>query len=286
MPEQPCPACGTTYDPATGAKFCPRCGAALPEAPAAEAAPAEAPLDVNVEPQPPAAPEGLAPPVAPLVVDLGVAPEVTPVTPAAPVEPAPPVVPAAPAVADQVPCPHCGEMLYSTEKICWKCGNATEAEVPTPPARPVLPTGPVPPPPPPAPSAVPPPPPAPGVLGPPPMPGYTPGPTGPMPGTALSPEAQSAGYWALGLGIACILGLCLAPLTLAAPFAIWLGIRANRLGNTAMGLVGIICGAIGVLGLLFWIGWVALMVFAAANSKTHGALPLPSVLTAARSLLP
>ena len=288
MPEQPCPACGAQYDTTIGAKFCPKCGAALPQAAPAEAAPVEsaaAVLDVTVEPEAPAPLEVSVPvDAAPLVVDVPAEPELTPVTPAPPIEPAPPVAPIAPtAPPDQVPCPHCGEMLYTTEKICWKCGNSTDSPAPESaapvatagapivsaapvapappvmPAAPVVPSAPVPPPPP-APSAVPPMSPAPGLLGPPPAPGYTPGPTGPMPSNVLSAEAQAAGYWALGLGIGSVV-MC----PVAGPFALWMGSRACKLGNKPMGIIGMICGGLGVLWILLLLGIAILGIIGGAT---------------------
>ena len=110
------------------------------------------------------------------------------------------------------------------------------------------------------PSAVPPPPPAPGILGPPPTPGYTPGPTGPMPGATLSQEAQSAGYWALGLGIGSVF-MC----PIAGPFAIWMGSRAYKLGNTAMGTIGFICGGLGTLWILLLLGITILGIIGGAT---------------------
>lgn len=130
------------------------------------------------------------------------------------------------------PCPRCGELLYESEQRCWRCGQSLEAppaaaqSVGPPPPQPLAPppsadlptTAPLPPPPPQhAPSA----------------------------GAArtVDPQAQTLAVWALVLGI---LGL-IPCLGLSAPVAIYLGVRANRLGPNTFGKAGIVLGIIGTV---------------------------------------
>ena len=213
MTERTCQSCGTAYDADSGARFCAKCGALLPAGETLE-------VDLTTTPEPtaPAPPE---PPAPPISVEL---PPAAPQTPLA-----------------QTPCPNCGELLYPTERICWKCGQsiAPAAEASAAPPAPM------------------------------PQQAWQPGPTGPMP-PSPSQEAMSLGYWALGLGIA---GLIFCPF--CGPFAIWMGMRANRAGAGGIGVVGLVLGGLATLYLVVLIGIAGLAIIGGmASSTNHSALPM------------
>lgn len=165
-------------------------------------------------------------------------------------------------------CPQCGEVLYETERRCWRCGHelaeAPAAELPAVEAPPVAPPATVPgaappgPPPvaatptgapsllPPPPGAAAPPPTAPAVVTPPlAAPPYVSGAAPP----ALHPNAQTFAIWAFVLALMSIL-TCFG---LTAPVAIVLGVQANRLGRNTLGTAAIVLGIFGMLVLGFWI---------------------------------
>ena len=100
---------------------------------------------------------------------------------------------------------------------------------------------------------------------------FTPSPTGPMP-PQPSPEALNLGYWALGLGLA---SMTICPL--CGPFALWMGVRANRAGAGGMGVAGVILGGISTLGifmlLLFWGGLGVFLLALSHYMQNFNGLP-------------
>jgi hypothetical protein len=97
---------------------------------------------------------------------------------------------------------------------------------------------------------------------------------------APSQEALTWGYWALGLGI-----VGLIPCSICGPFALWCGLRANRLGAGALGMAGIVLGALGILAMLAGIIF-GLAFFGFVAPHQHGALPGVIHGIQVRSVLP
>lgn len=147
-----------------------------------------------------------------------------------------------PPVADgQRRCPHCGEALYADEQVCWSCGKRVD-EVAEPPAEVPM-TVPV--------TAEAQPPAEPVRLAwdelPPPQP--------PEPAEA---EAMRAAWWSLGLGLAAL--LTCGGLSIVAPIALWLGLKATRGGAGPVGVVGLVMGVLGTLALFVILVAVVLMI--------------------------
>ena len=235
-------------------------GAPAPGARAPEPPPSETPAPETPGGETPRAeappPTGAAPPAPPAAVP--------PQPPAGP--------PLGPVVADgQFRCPHCGEALYAGEQVCWNCGRRVD-EAPAPAPAPMPPVsvaaavpaaGPV----------------AAGLQAPP------PGAVGweelaraegrPVP----SAGAMSLAYWSLGLGLASV--LTCGGLSILAPVALWLGIRAHREGAGPVAVVGIVLGALGILALLGGIAWIALLIAAGSQAPSEVLLPVAGVLGAA-----
>lgn len=150
------------------------------------------------------------------------------------------------------PCPNCGEMLYASERRCWRCGQELE---PAPEAQPE-PAEPVAPPPPVAPPAieVPTPTEAPAAPVPPPPPAQPPYAAPAPAGPAVNQQAQVLGIWALVVGI---VGLMLCGGVLS-PIALYLGLKANRTGRNSLGTAGVVLGLIGTVLLVVWVGLLVL----------------------------
>ncbi len=213
--------------------------------------------------QPPAPPQAPEPDGAP-----------PPGSHAPPAPSVPPSVPVASAGAHipadgQRRCPHCGEALYSGERVCWHCkrrvdlfeavaGEDTGTVTQPLPGAP----GPVPSAPseqaPPAASRVRP------VAAPPPVQA----PAGPE----APPDAMATAWWAFGLGLVSVFTCGL--LGLLGPVAIWLGISANRRGAGPVAIAGIVFGALGTLVILaFAIALLIGMLMSAQMVPSHVLLP-------------
>ncbi|MCE5239566.1 DUF4190 domain-containing protein [bacterium] len=147
--------------------------------------------------------------------------------------PAAPTVP--PAAEEPVPegkrrCEGCGEVLYATERRCWRCGRELPPEVaeepvtaePAPPAP--IPVA--------APSALP------AAATPPPV-----TPTA-VPAPPLDPAAQALGIWSLVLAL---LGFVCCPPIIPSIIAIVLGVKARKRGASPLGIAGIVIGVVGLV---------------------------------------
>jgi hypothetical protein len=237
MAERRCPACNQLQPATAQGDKCLYCRAELPpvETEAAEAVPE-------------AAPAAEAP-----------APELEA---AAPVEPPATAQPAAeaPVPEGKRKCPNCGEILYETEKRCWRCGHEIEppaaaaapaAAPPTvaPTAPPVLP-----------PTVAVPPVAAPTAAAPP----YV-VPTVPAV-PPVDPAAQNLGIWALVVGL---LSWFCCPIV-GSIVAIVLGVRAKNRGVTGLGIAGIALGIISLIGGLIF-GALFVIGLIVGESKT----PIP-----------
>ena len=168
---------------------------------------------------------------------------------------APPEAPAVPPAAEApVPegkrrCEGCGEVLYATERRCWRCGKELPPEVTSEPltAEPA----------PPAPIPIAPPSALPVAATPPPLaPAVVPAPP-------LDPAAQSLGIWSLALAL---LGFVCCPPIIPSIVAVVLGVKARKRGASALGIAGLV---IGVVGLVIYVPALLLIligVFAAAST--------------------
>jgi len=247
MPTAQCPHCGASYDVDGLATLCSTCLKPLPRREAG----------ASTEDSADTGPSPIGPPLAPAPV---AAPPTGPPAPAvAPSSPPPAAVTPA---ALRRPCTKCGEPLYATEVVCWKCGSHQTGAA-------VIPPGAVP---------------VPGVPYAPPPPGYPPPPPSPYPDAGstypygATPEAMNRANLSLILGI---VGLALAccwgvPGVVLGPIAIWLGTSARREGAEGTATAGIVCGIIaiilGLIGIAIAIIMIAAGMFA---SGTSGSSPIP-----------
>ncbi|MEN6305988.1 MAG: DUF4190 domain-containing protein [Armatimonadia bacterium] len=211
---------------------------------------------------------------------------------AEPAAAAPPVAPATPP-ASGLPvvvnpgkreCPNCHEILYDTERRCWRCGREFEPspKLPEPPPAPPVETMVSAPPAPPAPE--------PPVTAPPEAAAApTAPPAVPYVATALPPsqpnEGQTLGTWAL---VVSLFSFCCP--VLASIAAIYLGSKARAKGATSTGTAAVVLGIItlvigGILGLLLIIG----MIFGDQTEQTKPDSSLspwtPVLVCCARALI-
>jgi hypothetical protein len=220
-----CPNCGARYPADSMLTICQTCQQAL----------AEEQQTPSAEPTPPraAGPAWQMPPPAP--------PPAEPTAPP-PAELPPPPTPPARGI-QRVPCPNCGEPLYDTELICWRCKTRVK-EAPQPQAPPPFA------PPPPATS----PPPGPSAGPTPQPPPYTPGAQPDYAKLAAADGLANTALWLSGAG--CVVGWCLCPAISIAGLA--LGIKA-KMDGSEKAMVPIVLGAIGVVAgiVAFIIGFLA-----------------------------
>lgn len=240
MQERTCPTCGARFTPDERAR-CPQCGRRLEtETAAAEESPALSPG----EPTPSLSTAAERPTVPP--------PPESPMPP-----PAAPRMPGPPVDDGQFRCPHCGEALYRGEQVCWSCGKRVD-EAPEP-SEDVPVTVPV--------TAEAQPRPAPPALG------WDDlrRPQEPPPAEA---DAMRAAWWSLGLGLAAL--LTCGGLSIVAPIALWLGLKATRGGAGPAGVAGMVLGALGTLVMFVILIAVILIIIGA----TVGSSEAPSEVLA------
>ena len=152
-------------------------------------------------------------------------------------------------------CPNCHEILYDTERRCWRCGHEFEPtpKLPEPPPAPPMPS---------RASVTPPAPPAPQAPGVPSEAAAAPATSSAVPyvATALPPAppntGQTIGVWAL---LVALFSFCCP--VVASIVAIYLGNRARARGATSTGTAAVVLGIItlvvgGILGLLMIIGLI------------------------------
>jgi len=219
MGEKVCPGCGARYPADSMLTICPNCQKPLIEVKEEEA-------------QEPAAPAKPAPET----------PQAGP--PTHPEAPKPPAEPAGPSVGasgiKRIPCPNCGELLYETEMVCWRCKTPvrdTAAARPGPPPAAETPG-----------FAPPPPAQQPGAPAPPPQPTAPPYVPPAQPATAGRSAADSLANLALWLsGAGCLVGWCICPALSIA--GLILGIKAKADGSDKATLP-IVLGAIGTVAAL------------------------------------
>ncbi len=258
MSDRFCSHCGARLDD-EGARRCPLCGHEV-QPPADETPPREE--RESEAPEPPPAPEE-----RPILTGP---PPSEPAVPVAPGASGPVTVGGACVPPDgQRRCPHCGEALYSGERVCWSCKRrvdlyeaAEEAET-GPMTRPL-----------------------PGAPGPPPaaMPGQSPPDVEQVRAPARAggvqapaapeapPEAMATAWWAFGLGLVSVFTCGL--LGLLGPVAIWLGISANRRGAGPVAIAGIVFGVLGTLVILaVAILLLLAMMMTARMAPSHVLLP-------------
>lgn len=268
MSERKCPHCGKAIIDSE-ARWCAYCWQSLdPEAPSA----GDLTEEPTEEPTPPSPAEPEMP--APVTTsDLGLPPPGAPTPPPEPVDRG--AVPLGSATGLSWPsdgqrrCTDCGEALYAIEHVCWKCGRRLDLSAPegTPSAaqagfRPSAGAA-TPPPPPPPPAGAPLPPPTAGVAAPSiPTPSQRP----------MEAEVSGAAWWAFGLGLASVFTCGL--LGILGPFAIWLGVGANRRGGGPVAVAGIVFGIFGTLILIVWLLVFALVGYFDVRPPTHTLLPL------------
>jgi len=251
MSDRLCSHCGARLDD-QHARRCPLCGHEV-QPPADETAQPE-------EPEQPRVPEEQPTPPRP-----------SPPEPAAPVAPrasAPLTAGDAHIPADgQRRCPHCGEALYSGERVCWSCKRRVDMYEAAEPAD----TGPMTQP-------------LPGAPGPSPTPEQSAPPVeqvrapvgaGGVQAPAAPeapPEVMATAWWSFGLGLVSVFTCGL--LGLLGPVAIWLGISANRRGAGPVAIAGIVFGVLGTLVILaVAILLLLAMMMTARMAPSHVLLP-------------
>ena len=88
----------------------------------------------------------------------------------------------------------------------------------------------------------------------------------------MEAEVSGAAWWAFGLGLASVFTCGL--LGILGPFAIWLGVGANRRGGGPVAVAGIVFGILGTLILIVWLLVFALVGYFDVRPPTHTLLPL------------
>ena len=89
----------------------------------------------------------------------------------------------------------------------------------------------------------------------------------------MEAEVSGAAWWAFGLGLASVFTCGL--LGILGPFAIWLGVGANRRGGGPVAVAGIVFGILGTLILIVWLLVFALVGYFDVRPPTHTLLPSP-----------